>query len=405
MHTAPWHYKLVAAKTDSRGADPFPVGGLPATFGFEASDMEDWQRSQSAALIGQVANLLSGPDGLWPILDADAAKLRFTLQRKKHSSQLWYWQIGVFAQEHRQMINDWLLEAAPQAKSNKFSYLSTEDKEQEILYNYIPMDGDLGIALHEARQYAQAQGSGKGGTLNQMLEYEFTVEDRKRMLTDVVQQDETDSAKLEEANNLVLRDAQTRHIAGQLQRDDQCLQGDALWDAATQKFLAMDSSDMWQVDKMGSIQSTVRRVPYGPRQGKTAGCWWVVYSHKEAAVNAARYIEGIQAAYGSMPYLPVQNMGCKKMPVANSSLYKKVNQQKQAASQPAPTPVAQSHPQPPSSGTYALAAAGDHSHAATYVPPADVSTAQSSLAATSPPADIAQKLEAWKQAQEKKYEK
>ena len=130
----------------------------------------------------------------------------------------------------------------------------------------------------------------------------------------------------------------------------------------------------------------------------------MVYSHKEAAVNAARYIEGIQAAYGSMPYLPVQNMGCKKMPVANSSLYKKVNQQKQAASQPAPTPVAQSHPQPPSSGTYALAAAGDRSHAATYVPPVAVSVTQSSLAATSPPADIALKLEAWKQAQEEKYE-
>ena len=108
MHTNPWHYKLVATNAENRGADPFPVGGLPAAFGFEAADMADWQQCQRTALINQVAHLLTGPDGLWPTLDVDAAKLRFTVQRKKHVSQQWYWQIGVIAQEHKQIINDWL---------------------------------------------------------------------------------------------------------------------------------------------------------------------------------------------------------------------------------------------------------------------------------------------------------
>ena len=87
-------------------------------------------------------------DGLWPSTDAAAAKNRFTLQRKKHSSQLWYWQIGVIAQEHKQPVNDWLAEVAPKAGTNKFLYTTTEGEENEILYNYIPLDGELGAALH-----------------------------------------------------------------------------------------------------------------------------------------------------------------------------------------------------------------------------------------------------------------
>ena len=105
-----------------------------------------------------------------------------------------------------------------------------------------------------------------------------------------------------------------------------------------------------------------------------------------------------------MDLLLVQNMGVKNMPVAKSSLYRKVKQQQAASSQAGPTPVIPSQPMPPPSGAYALAAAGDHSHANTFVPaqPIRVTASQGEQGAS---ADVRKDLEAWKKLQAEKYEK
>ena len=66
------------------------------------------------------------------------------------------------------------------------------------------------------------------------------------MITDVLQiSEEEDAGKLEEANNMVLREAQTRRIAHDLQAEDETLQGEQLWAAAAAKYHAMPGADMW----------------------------------------------------------------------------------------------------------------------------------------------------------------
>jgi len=295
-----------------------------------------------------------------------------------------------------------LAAALPQAGTHKFRYTDTAGADLDILCNYIALEdkAELGTALANAKRLSQTQGAGRCSSLNAMLEYELQVEDRKRMLTDVVKlSDEEDAGRLEEANNLVLHEAQLRSIGRMLQEEDQVLEGEALVEAAATHYQAMDSTAWWQVDKMGPIQSTVKQVAFGPRKGKTVGCWWVIYSHREAAVAVSQHIEGIQKTFG-MPLLMVQNMGVKKMPVAKSSLYGKVQKQRSEAAQDGPAPV-QPSLVPPSSGSYALAVAGDHSHASTYIPPVPAS-----VSATQPSAQSSARKDilAWKKAQEEKYE-
>ena len=403
MQTRKWCFKLVAVAEHTKGTDSFPVGGIPATFGFEASDLDAWHNCQRRALTDQLVKLLSGPDGLWPTLETGIVANRFILTRKKHqASQEWFWRLDVLLQEHRQVVNDWLAAALPQAGTHKFRYTDTSGVDMDILHNYISLEDKavLGTALANAKRLSQTQGAGRGSSLNAMLEYELQVEDRKRMLTDVLKlSDEEDAGTLEEANNLVLREAQTRAIARKLQEDDQRLEGEALLAAATSHYQAMEATACWQVDKMGMIPSTFKQVAFGPRKGKTVGCWWVIYSHREAAVAASQHIEGIQKTFG-MPLLMVQNMGVKQMPVAKSSLYRKVQQQRGEAAQDGPAP-AQPQSAPPPSGSYALAVAGDHSHAGTFVPPVPVLITTAQPPAQSP---ARKDLLAWKKSQEEKYE-
>ena len=58
MHTQAWRFKLVPMGTATKGTDPFPIGGIPCTFGYD-SDKEAWDKKQRTALTTQLTHLLS----------------------------------------------------------------------------------------------------------------------------------------------------------------------------------------------------------------------------------------------------------------------------------------------------------------------------------------------------------